>query len=266
MIPTATAEIVRRGPGVVREYFQRYTTRSVAIAFPISVLAAVAAPALFVAWLGTVPSDTLTVMFVLTAANFVNVASGVAMTLSLAGGEPGLVASNAMLVAAVNLALTAALAPVLGLWGVLAGTFGAITGGTLIFIARFQRRWGVPAPAFAAAVRTPAALALGLAVPIALAELVLDDRPPTRATAAAATLGIVAAYLIPYWLLASRLGILPAPLRLGALRARLRRRNANGPAPPPRDAGPDVTVRAAVISGSSTTASTRPSSHPPQSR
>jgi O-antigen/teichoic acid export membrane protein len=271
MIPTATAEIVRRGRTVVAEYFRRYTTRSVAIAFPISVMAALAAPYLFQAWLGRVPPDTLLVMLVLTAANFVNVASGVAMTLSLAGGQPGLVATNAMMVAGVNLALTAALAPFFGMWGVLAGTFGAITGGTLIFVARFQRRWQIPARAFARTVAAPAAVALGPAVPIAVLEIALYDAAPTRTTAALATMGIVAAYVVPYWILASRLAILPAPLRYRSLAARLRRSNARGPAPLAGDTGPEVVADAqasvvnGVLSGRSPTASTCSSSRPTRS-
>lgn len=269
MIPTATAEIVRRGGTVVNEYFRRYTTLSVAIAFPISVAAMLAAPYLFVAWLGRVPPNTLLVMIVLTAANFVNIASGVAMTLSLAGGRPGLVATNAITVAAVNLALTAALAPLFGLWGVLAGTFGAITGGTLVFIARFQRQWQIQPRTFARAVARAGSLALGLAVPIALLEIALHDAPPTRAMAAMATLAIGALYAVPYWILASRLGILPAPLSYHAVLRRWRRQNTNGPAPPGGDAGPDfetaqTSVCAAALSERSATASTNASRRPPR--
>jgi O-antigen/teichoic acid export membrane protein len=271
LIPTATAEIVRHGRAVVHDYFGRYTARSVAIAFPISVAAALAAPYLFVAWLGRVPPNTLLVMVVLTAANFVNVASGVAMTLSLAAGRPGLVATNAVTVAAVNLALTVALAPLFGLWGVLAGTFGAITGGTLVFIARFQREWQIPRGAFVRAVSTAGSLALGLAAPIALVEILLGDAPPTRAAAGAATLAICAVYAIPYWILASRLGILPAQLTYRSVLGRRRVRNARRPAPPKKDAGPEfenaqASVGTATLSEPSATASSNASTRPPRSR
>jgi O-antigen/teichoic acid export membrane protein len=236
MIPTATAEIVRRGWTVIREYYERYTTRSVAVAFPICVLTCIASPYLFVLWLGDVPENTLLVLVVLTAANFLNVASAVSMTLSLSAGAPGLVASNAIWVAAANLALTAALAPVFGLWGVLAGTFVAISGGTLVFVARFQRRWRIPPRAFPRAVALPAALAIGLALPIVVAEVLIGATPQGRAEAGVATAIVVALYAVPYWLSASRLRILPEAMRYPSLLGRLRGRW--GAEPPWTDAVP----------------------------
>jgi O-antigen/teichoic acid export membrane protein len=233
IIPTATAEIIRRGTTVIHEYYGRYTTRAISIAFPICVAAAITAPYLFVAWLGEVPHGTLVVMIVLTGAHFVSLTSGVASTVSIAAGDPGLVATNAVLVAAVNLALTAALAPIFGLWGVLAGTFGAITAGSLLFVARFQRKWRIEPRAFSRAVALPASLALGLAVPIVAVEIVLDSAPESRLPAGAVTLAVATAYLVPYWVLASRTGILPAQLAYGAVLGRLRRRTHAPAAPDP---------------------------------
>jgi O-antigen/teichoic acid export membrane protein len=212
MVPTATAEIVRRGTHVISDYYRRYTTRSVALAFPICALACLTAPFLFRAWLGHVPADTVAVLLVLTAANFVNVSSGVAMTLSLAGGRPGIVARNATLVAGVNLCLTAGLAPLFGLWGVLAGTFGAIAGGTLLFMVRFHRTFALPGSLYGRAVRTPAALALGLAAPLAAAALLVPAAGLSRPAAFALTALLACLYGLPYWLLAGRAGILPGRL------------------------------------------------------
>ena len=221
LIPTATAEIVRHGRAVVVDYYRHYTARSVAIAFPICVVACVTSPYLFEAWLGNVPTDTLAILVVLTAANFVNVAAGVAMTLTMASGRPGLVASNAVITATLNLAVTAALAPIFGLWGVLAGTFGAITGGTILFMARFHRAFELRRTLFVDAVRTPAALSLGIAAPIVAAELAISPDTNGRGSALLATAVVCALYALPYWLAASRAGLLPRQLACGAVVHRL---------------------------------------------
>jgi O-antigen/teichoic acid export membrane protein len=228
MIPTATADIVRRGHEIISHYYRRYTTRSVAVAFPICVMASVTAPFLFKAWLGHVPKDTLAVLFVLTAANFINVSSGVAMTLSLAGGRPGVVARNAAWVAGLNLALTVALAPLFGLWGVLAGTFGAIAGGTAMFMARFHRAFALPGRLYGVAVRTPAALALGVAAPIVCAEALVDSGPLSRAASLAVAAMIAVLYGLPYWLLASKAGVLPGRLEYGSIACHWVRRSSRG--------------------------------------
>lgn len=220
LIPTATAEMVTHGREIARDYYERYTLRSVSIAFPLFVASCIGAPFLFAAWLGEAPEEAASILVMLTVASFVNVSSGVAHTLTLADGRAGLVAATAGLSAAANLVLTVAFAPLFGLWGVLAGTVVAMTVAALVFLHRFHRLFDLSWRDYARAVGPPTAVALGLAVPFGAFDLLVGSAPRERFEALGMLLLVVGPYGLAYWLVTSRLGYLPERLRAPWVRPR----------------------------------------------
>lgn len=219
MVPTAAARIVDEGREVIGEMYRRYTLRASAISFPLFTLTAVTAPFLLIAWLGEAPGDAELLVPFLILAYFVNMTTGVGTTISIGAGHPGLASSNSVMIAILNVILTLALAPWLGLWGVVTGTFVAVTVGSLIFNLRFLRIFNLPLGDLTAATLPTAALALGLGIPpaaLALAVGVPSGRPAAIALLAVAT----AVYAIPYWLIATRCGFLPSRLEFPPLRRR----------------------------------------------
>lgn len=217
LIPTAAARVVEEGRGVLHEMYRRYLVKTCATAFPLFMFVAVSAPYLLVAWLGSVPADAGVVVPVLSAAYLVNITTGVATTLAIGYGEAGLAARNAVQIAIANVLLTVALAPAFGLWGVIAGTAVAIVVGSMAFNRRFLRVFGIPVDDFWDGVLQPTLLAVGLAVPFA--ALALAVGLPSGRGEAIALLAIPAVgYALPYWVLATRRGLLPErlqfPLRL----------------------------------------------------
>lgn len=219
IIPTAASRIVNEGRKVIAEMYERYTLRSSSIAFPLFVLASVSAPFLLVAWLGDAPGDSELLVPFLTLPYLVNITTGVGSTIAIGAGHPGMVSSNSILIAALNLVLTVVLAPSFGLWGVAAGTFLAVTLGSLRFTQRFLRLFELPPRVFLRGVLPTGALAIGLAVPAALLSLLVDV-PEGRPAATALLALSVAIYALPYWVLASRRGYLPPKLRLRSPRRR----------------------------------------------
>lgn len=219
MIPTAAARIVEEGRGVIGSMYRRYLLRSCAIAFPLFTLVAVTSPFLLIAWLKTAPGDAELLVPFLILAYFVNATTGVATTIAIGAGHPGVASVNSALIAAMNVVLTVALAPLLGLWGVVLGTFIAVTAGSLIFNARFLRLFELPLRDLLAGVLPPAALALGLGIPPAVLALAVgapSGRPSAILWLALATV----VYAIPYWLIATRRGYLPSRLEFPPLRPR----------------------------------------------
>lgn len=219
LIPTAAARIVEEGRGVVAQMYRRYTLRSCSISFPLFALSSAAAPFLLVAWLGEAPGDSELLVPFLTLAYAVNITTGVGSTIAIGAGHPGMVAANSLLIAAMNVVFTVALAPIFGLWGVVAGTFLALTAGSILFTWKVLRLFELPARDFLAGVLPTAALAVGLALPPAALSLLIgtpDGRVPAIAWLAVCCL----IYLLPYWALASWRGYLPEKLQLPALRER----------------------------------------------
>lgn len=219
MIPTAAARIVEEGRQVIADMYSRYTLRTCAIAFPLFTLASVTAPFLLIAWLKEAPGDAELLVPFLTLAYFVNITTGVGSTIAIGAGHPGVASTNSVLIAAMNVAFTVALAPSLGLWGVVAGTFAAVTLGSLIFNSRFLRLFELPRRALFSAVLPTGVLALGLGIPpavLALAVGVPDARPIAIFWLVVATV----AYVVPYWLIATRRGYLPSRLEFPPLRRR----------------------------------------------
>ncbi len=228
MIPTATADLIKRGREVIAEYFGRYTVRSLAIAWPLLGTLCVGAPYLLYAWLGESPPDTTAIIVLLSVAFAVSLSTGVAMTLVVADGHPGIVAQTAALVVTLNLSATLVAAPLFGLWGVLIATVAADVTASAIFLVRFDRRYRLPARAFLDALGPPAAVTLASALPFALWYLLIGVGEPGRL---AATLGVLATgglYASICWLAGSHYGLLPEKLRAGAIRRRIIARHAQG--------------------------------------
>jgi O-antigen/teichoic acid export membrane protein len=218
MIPTLTAHIAQHGRDALPRLYRRYTTSTVALAFPVFALACVTAPFLLKAWLGEVPADAVGVVVLLTLAYLCSMSCEVGMNIATSDGRPGLVASNSILTAAVNIALTVALAPLLGFWGVLAGTVLALSAGSARWVIRFHRTYRLPADDYFRAVLPPAALSLGLAAPFALWVLHVWSDDVSRVTAAGVVALVTVAYGGIYWLAASDLRLLPAKLTLRPVR------------------------------------------------
>jgi O-antigen/teichoic acid export membrane protein len=218
LIPTATADLVKRGRQVIAEYFGRYTVRSLAIALPMFGAVCVSAPYLLVAWLGEIPPDSVEIIVLLSVSFAVSMATGVAMTLAMSDGRPGLVAQTAIMVVVLNLAGTVVAAPIFGLWGVLIATVAAELIASVVFMVRFNRRYGLGARALAGGIAAPAAVAVLAALPAAVWYLTGAAIPDERAPAALGALLTGGLYTALCWGLGSRLELLPERLRVGALR------------------------------------------------
>jgi O-antigen/teichoic acid export membrane protein len=218
MIPTATAQLVERGREGIPAFFRRYTLLTVSLAFPLFTLSCIGAPFLLLAWLGDTPKDADVILVVLTLASFVNITSGVGSSIALAAGQAGLIAWTGVFSAVTNIVLTVALAPLFGLWGVLAGTVIAMSSAALLLMYRFHRSFAIPGRDYARAVLPPAALSLGLAVPFAVFDVLVGDAAATRQGALALLTLVSLPYSVAYWLLASRLGYLPDRLTAPWLR------------------------------------------------
>jgi O-antigen/teichoic acid export membrane protein len=221
MIPTATAEIVERGKGVIGDFYSRYTKRSLAIALPIFGVLCVSCPFLLVAWLGERPPETDQIVVLLSLAFAASLTTGVAMTLVMSDGDPGLVAQTAFLVVVLNVSSTLIVAPIFGLWGVLIATVSAEVVASGVFLFRFHRRYGFGWSDFRAAVGPPVALTVLTAIPFALIYAVGVEIPTTRGPALLGAIATGGTYAVICWLVGSRLGMLPEKLSSGWLRMKL---------------------------------------------
>jgi O-antigen/teichoic acid export membrane protein len=220
MIPTFAAHIAQHGRDDLRRIYRRYTKLAVGLAFPIYALTCATAPLLLKAWLGEVPLHAPGVVVLLTLAYLCGTSCEVAMNIATSDGRPGLVASNSIVTAAANVALTLALAPVFGFWGVLAGTVVALTLGSVIFVVRYNRVYGMSWGDYLAAVMPPALLAFGVAAIIGLWVLLVGWGEPLRLTSMLLVVGVAAGYALIYWPIASRLGFLPSKMTLRPMRGR----------------------------------------------
>jgi O-antigen/teichoic acid export membrane protein len=167
LLPSLTARFVASGAEELRRDYEVFTERIVSIAFPALVLAGALSPMLFEAWLGHIPPHAAVVLPALVIPYLATVSSDLTKVVASASGDPTLVARIAVATALVNLAITASLAPVFGLWGVLVGTVVALTVGALVQVAMVQRRFALPAGAYARAVLPSLRLCVALAAPVA---------------------------------------------------------------------------------------------------
>jgi O-antigen/teichoic acid export membrane protein len=220
LIPTATADIVKRGREVIVEYFTRFTVRSLAIALPMFGALCVSIPYLLVAWLGQTPPNSVEIVILLSVSFAVSMSTGVAMTLVVSDGHPGLVAQTATLVVVLNLTATLVAAPLFGLWGVLIATVAAEVVASAVFLVRFHRRYALPARDFSRAVMGPLTLTLVAAIPFGLWYLLAGTVPDSRGPALIGALATGGVYGIVCWLAESRFGLLPERLSTGSIRRR----------------------------------------------
>lgn len=209
IIPTATAEMVRRGREVIPEFYRRYLKLSVGISFPLFALGCVSAPFALTAWLGDVPDDSTMVLYLLSLAYAFNVSTGVGSTLAMAEGRPGLVALYAIVGAGLNIVLTVALAPFFDLWGVLAGTVIATSAGSLLFVNAYNRLNDLTWADYTDALLPTVGLCALFSAPILLWYALGADIPDSRGPALVGAAAIAAAFGLPYWFAASRLRLIP---------------------------------------------------------
>jgi O-antigen/teichoic acid export membrane protein len=214
LIPTATADLVKRGRAVIVDYLIRYTTRSLAIALPMFGAVCVSIPYLLVAWLNEIPPESIQIIILLSVSFAISLVTGVAMTLVVSDGDPGLVAQTATLVVVLNLAGTLIAAPILGLWGVLVGTVVAEVLASAVFIVRFHRRYELRMEPFWDAVARPTAVSLLLAIPFALWYLFGGPIATTRLGGLVGLMCTGLPYIAVCWLIESRQGLLPQRLSL----------------------------------------------------
>ena len=226
LIPTATADLVKRGREVIVEYLERYTVRSLAMALPLFGAVCVSAPYLLQAWLGEIPEDSVAIIVLLSVAFATNMTTGVSMTLVVADGAPGLVAQTAGILVVLDVGATLIAAPIFGIWGVLVATAGAQLLTSVIFLVRFHRRYTLGMGPFLEAVAKPAGVTLGLAVPFGLWYLFGGSAPEGRFLALVGLALTGGVYLVACWLLESRWHLLPDKLNYISVRRRLARASA----------------------------------------
>jgi O-antigen/teichoic acid export membrane protein len=211
LVPSLSADVALDGTAALRRSYARLTQRSSAISFPWLVMGAASAPLLLTAWLGTQPVHGSVVLVVLSAAYLLNVSTGVSYAFAAAGGAIGIPAKAAVLTAVANVIATGVLAPFFGTWGVLVGTFAALTAGAAIQIFMVLRQFDIPFSTHWLAIRPPILLAMGLAVPVAAVAFLMD-----RSAGRIGLIAILAAlgffYFASYFLLAGRLELLPSAI------------------------------------------------------
>jgi O-antigen/teichoic acid export membrane protein len=152
------------------------------------------------------------VLAILSVGYFISVTGSPAMTIALAAGQAGIVAAYSVLAAGLNIAITLALAPLFGQWGVVAGTAAAISIAEVIWIFAYHRRERISLRAYLDAVRPAAVVSLFLGLPLMLVYALGVSPATTRLGALVATGAIMLTYACAYWLVAGRLGLLPEKL------------------------------------------------------
>jgi O-antigen/teichoic acid export membrane protein len=214
MIPTATASITSVGREVIRRLAQHYMPLVLGVSLPIFALTAVVAPFLFTVWIDAPAKGVVAVLIALNAAYAVNIMTGVPSTLSLADGRPGFVSRNSLVMAALNLALTLALAPFFGLAGVVAGTVIATGLISAVFVVSFARSYGLSAADLLEAILPSTLLASAVAVPFVPLVVATHHLGSGRLAAAGLLAAFSLCYAAVYWPLASWIGVLPEQLML----------------------------------------------------
>lgn len=207
LLPTLTTELTQSGMDHVRRAFHGITETIVSIGFPVLWLTAALSPLLLAGWLSHVPHDAAAVLLALSMASLASVSSDVGKVVASAEGDLTVVVRSAVGTAIVNLGLTALLAPLFGLWGVLAGTVVALTAGALVQVALVQRRFALPPRAYLTAVLPTLRLCALLAIPL----FVISYSQVIHGRLAAAAMAVVLAssYLFLYVVFAARAGRLP---------------------------------------------------------
>jgi len=184
----------------------------------------VSAPYLLQAWLNEIPDQSVQIICLLSFSFAVNMTTGVAMTLVVSDGAPGLVAQTATMLVVLNVAATLAAAPIFGLWGVLIATVLAQVLASGVFLVRWHRRYSLGMRTYFEAVGKPSAVVFGTALPFALWYLfgngAIPDGRPLALVGVALTGGV---YIVACWLLESHWEMLPDRLNYRSVRRRFGR-------------------------------------------
>jgi hypothetical protein len=143
----------------------------------------------------------------LSVAYLANVSSGVAFVIGASAGDPGIAARAAAGTALLNVILTASLAPLFGIWGVLGGTVVALTLGALVQVFMIQKRFRLSAAAYRSAVIPTLTVCVLGAVPVAV--LAYSGIVHGRAVQAITVVVVSAVYLALCGLWALRTGRVP---------------------------------------------------------
>jgi O-antigen/teichoic acid export membrane protein len=216
-----TTLVSKLGVEGVRPRYERLTQVTATMAFPPVLLGMATAPLLLSAWLHHAPPDSVAVLVALSAAYLLAVSTGVGSGMTVATGQPGVIAKVAVSAAIANVILTASLAPLFGIWGVLSGTVVALSSGSAVQMVFVHRRFSWPVRAYFRAIAPPLGVYTLLAGPVAAvsyAHLVHG-----RAAEAVLFVMLATAYLTACGAWALRAGRLPATL---AQRLRLVRRRS----------------------------------------
>lgn len=205
-----TAIMTRFGIERVRARYRRLNEVTAAVTLPPVMLVIATAPLLLTVWLSHAPPDATAVLVGLSVAYLAGASTGVGYAVALAAAEPGIVARTSVATALVNIVLTASLAPVFGIWGVLVGTVVALTGGAIAQVILVQRRFGLPASDYVDAVIPALPVYAGLMLP--LLAFCYASPLHDRAVEAVALVAGCAIYLLVCMAWAVRAGRLPASL------------------------------------------------------
>jgi O-antigen/teichoic acid export membrane protein len=209
-----TAMRALHGFDSVRQRYRRLLEVAVTFGYPPMLLTIASAPMLLDVWLSHAPPDSAGVLAALCSAYLLAVSTGVSYSVAVAAGEPGTVARASIGAAVANVLLTVALAPLFGVWGVLAGTVVALSGGAIAQITLVHRRYDLPAESYLAAVVPPLRTYALFAVPVA--AFCWSSPLHGRVVEGAALIAVAAAYGVACGAWALRSGRLP-----GAVTSRL---------------------------------------------
>jgi O-antigen/teichoic acid export membrane protein len=228
LVPTLTINVSRLGLDHVRRQYARLMEVASAGAFPSLLLAAALAPLLLGAWLSHVPAEAVAILAALSLAYIANVSSGVGYVVGLAAGDPGVAARAAAGTAVANVIFTVVLAPIFGLWGVLAGTVVALTGGALVQVTMVHHRFLLTFAAYRNAVVPTLGVCALLAAPVAVVSY--SGMISGRGWQACAVIALASAYLLLFGRWAISAGRLPRQLvqRISGISLAVRRRIALG--------------------------------------
>jgi O-antigen/teichoic acid export membrane protein len=152
----------------MRARYARLNEVTAAVSFPPVLLTMATAPLLLAAWLAHAPPNSTAVLVALSGAYLLSVSTGVGYAVAVAAGHPGVVAKASVGASIANILLTASLAPAFGVWGVLAGTVVALSGGAVAQMILVHRRFDLPASSYVGAVAPALRMHVILAAPVAV--------------------------------------------------------------------------------------------------
>jgi O-antigen/teichoic acid export membrane protein len=203
-----TALVARFGLDAVRPRYERLNEIAATLSFPPVLLAMATAPLLLGAWLGHAPPNSIAILVALSAAYLLAVSTGIGYSIAVAAGQPSVVAKAAVGAAVLNIVLTASLAPVFGIWGVLGGTVVALSVGAIGQMLMVHRRLSWPVSSYFRAIGPPLRVYVLLTLPVA--AISYAGLVHGRAASAGLFVSLSLSYLAACGAWALRAGRLPA--------------------------------------------------------